>query len=147
MAIKAILLSALLALPFPDGGRVAYAQAPAPTGFAGQWRLAFKSESHSDEPEMRPAPWITFTATVVQVDSALGGAMRSDGPSGQFGCKLRDGACTAGRMRLSWDDQDWQVFEFRLDPGSMTKGSGRAEIRFSDGETHKYSFVISRSTP
>jgi hypothetical protein len=142
--MKMTFLLALVALAFSGAGRVANGQAPAPIGLAGQWRLAFTSASHSDEPEMRPAPWITFTATVVQVDSALGGAMRSDGPTGQFGCKLRDGACTAGRMRLSWDEQDWQVFEFRLDPGSMTKGSGRAEIRFSDGEVHKYTFVISR---
>jgi hypothetical protein len=40
---------------------------------------------------MKPAPWITFTATVVQLDSTLGGAMRSDGPTGQFGCRLREG--------------------------------------------------------
>lgn len=122
----------------------AYGQAPPAKGLGGEWRLAFTSESNSGEPQMQKAPWITFVATVVQVDSALGGAMRSDGLTGQFGCKLRDGACTAGRMRLSWDDQDWQVFEFRLDPGSVTEGSGRAEIRFPDGAVHKYTFVITR---
>jgi len=142
--MKVILLSALLTLAPFGRDSVAYAQSPGPSGLAGEWRLAFSSASRSDEPDMRPAPWITFTATVVQLDSTLGGAMRSDGPSGQFGCKLRDGACAAGRMRLSWDDQDWQVFEFRFDPGSTTKGSGRAEIRYSDGEVHKYTFIISR---
>ncbi|MEO8624190.1 MAG: hypothetical protein ABI625_24125, partial [bacterium] len=129
--MKVILLSALIALALTGDTSVAYGQSPVPGGLAGQWRLAFSTVSRSDEPEMRPTPWITFTATVVQVDSALGGAMRSEGPTGQFGCKLREGVCSAGRMRLSWDDQDWQVFEFRLDPGSTTKGSGRAEIRFS----------------
>ncbi len=114
------------------------------TGLAGEWKLAFTSESNSGEPGLKPAPWITFTATVVQIDSTLGGAMRSDGPTGQFGCRLREGACTAGRMRLSWDDQDWQVFQFKLDSGSTTKGVGRAEIRFADGAIHKYMFVISR---
>ena len=115
-----------------------------PTDYRGEWKLAFTSESNSGEPNLKPAPWITFTATVVQVDSTLGGAMRSDGPTGQFGCKLREGACTAGRMRLSWDEQDWQVFQFTLDSGSATKGAGRAEIRFPDGAIHTYTFVISR---
>jgi hypothetical protein len=122
---------------------VAHTQAPKP--YAGEWRLAFSTESRSGEPNLKPSPWLTFTATVVQLDSTLGGAMRSgDGPNGQFGCKLREGACKAGRMRLSWDDQDWQVFEFTLDAGSTSKGTGRAEIRFPDGATHKYTFVISR---
>ena len=120
------------------------AQAQAPTRLAGEWKLAFTSESNSGEPTLRPSPWITFTATVVQIDSTLGGAMRSDGLTGQFGCRLREGACTAGRMRLSWDEQDWQVFQFTFDPGSATKGAGRAEIRFADGAIHKYTFVISR---
>lgn len=132
-------LAVLIVVASPAQG-----QAPAPTAPGGEWRLAFTSESNSGEPQMQKAPWITFAATVVQVDSALGGAMRSDGPTGQFGCKLRDGACTAGRMRLSWDDQDWQVFEFRLDPGSATRGAGRAEIRFPDGAVHTYTFIISR---
>ncbi|MEO7454922.1 MAG: hypothetical protein ABIY52_01575 [Gemmatimonadaceae bacterium] len=124
----------------------ARAQAPVPSALAGEWRLAFSSAGSSEDPEAKPVPWITFVATVVQVGSALGGAMRTatgDGPTGQFGCKLREGACSAGRMRLSWDGQDWQVFEFRLDP-SGTKGEGRAEIRFTDGGTDKYTFVISR---
>lgn len=137
--MRSVLLSTILAC-----APLIATPAQATTGLAGEWKLAFTAESRSGEPEMKPAPWITFSATTVQVDSALGGAMRSDGPTGQFGCKLREGACTAGRMRLSWDEQDWQVFEFRLDPGSTTKGSGRAEIRFSDGATHKYTFVISR---
>lgn len=115
------------------------------TNYAGEWRLSFTSESNSGEPNLKPTPWITFTATVVQLDSTLGAAMRSDGPTGQFGCRLREGACTGGRMRLSWDDQDWQVFQFKLDSGSTTKGAGRAEIRFPDGAIHKYTFVISRS--
>lgn len=138
--MRAIVLSALFALAAFGGP----ARAQATTSIEGEWRLAFSSESNSGEPQIKPASWITFTATVVQVDSALGGAMRSDGPTGQFGCKLRDGACSAGRMRLSWDDQDWQVFEFRLDAGSTTRGTGRAEIRFPDGALHKYTFVISR---
>ena len=120
------------------------AQAQAPVAYAGEWKLAFSSESNSGEPNLKPAPWITFTATVVQVDSTLGGAIRSDGPTGQFGCRLREGECRAGRMRLSWDEQDWQVFEFKLDSGSTTRGAGRAEIRFADGAIHKYTFVISR---
>lgn len=137
--MKRIVLSALGALVYAG---VAHAQAPA--RLDGAWKLAFTSESQSGEPNMRPAPWITFTATVVQIDSTLGGAMRSDGPTGQFGCRLREDVCTAGRMRLSWDDQDWQVFQFKLDSGSTTKGAGRAEIRFADGAIHKYTFVISR---
>ena len=118
--------------------------AQSPADYRGEWKLAFTSESSSSEPNLKPAPWITFTATVVQVDSTIGGAMRSDGPSGQFGCRLREGACTAGRMRLSWDDQEWQVFHFKLESGSATKGAGRAEIRYPDGQIHKYTFVISR---
>ena len=138
VAMKVWVLLALLA------ASSAHAQAAPAKGLDGQWQLAFTSERDSGDPALKKAPWITFAATVVQVDSALGGAMRSDGPSGQFGCKLRAGACTAGRMRLSWDDQDWQVFEFHLDPGSATRGSGRAEIRFPDGAVHTYTFVISR---
>ena len=122
--------------------RTAHAQSTG--GYAGEWTLAFASESRSGEPNLKPSPWITFTATVVQVDSTLGGAMRSDGLTGQFGCRLRGGACTAGRMRLSWDDQDWQLFEFTLDAGSTSNGAGRAEIRFPDGVVHRYTFVISR---
>lgn len=136
--------SVLLFLASTAFSNSAHGQALTQRELGGEWRLAFTSEGNSSEPQLQKAPWITFAATVVQVDSALGGAMRSDGPTGQFGCKLREGACTAGRMRLSWDDQDWQVFEFRLDPGSPTKGLGRAEIRFPDGAVHKYRFVISR---
>lgn len=119
-------------------------QASARAGLAGEWKLAFSSESRTGEPTLKPAPWLTFTTTVVQIDSTLGGAMRSDGPTGQFGCKLRGDECTAGRMRLSWDEQDWQLFEFKLDAGSITRGSGRAEIRFPDGAVHRYTFVMSR---
>lgn len=119
-------------------------QAQTPSVYAGEWKLAFTSESRSGEPNFKPSPWLTFTATVVQVDSTLGGAMRSDGPTGQFGCRLRGNECTAGRMRLSWDDQDWQVFQFTWDAGSTSKGAGRAAIRFPDGSEHTYTFVISR---
>ena len=137
--MKRLLLSLLGTLCCAD-----VAQGQGATGYVGEWKLAFSSESRSGEPPTKPTPWLTFTATVVQVDSALGGAMRSDGLTGQFGCKLRAGACTAGRMRLSWDEQDWQVFEFSLEAGSTTKGSGRAEIRFPDGAVHKYTFVMTR---
>jgi hypothetical protein len=137
---KCVWLAALL-LP---GGRAASAQA-SPADLAGEWRLEFRFEGNSADPASRPAPWLTFTATVVQVDSGVGGAMRSDGPSGQFGCKRRgDDVCSAGRMRLSWDEQDWQVFEFRLTPGAPEKGTGRAEIRFPNGATDKYSFTMTR---
>ena len=139
--MRVMFLFALIALA--TTGRPASAQVP--KSLAGEWRLAFSAESNSGDPLLKPAPWITFAATIVQVDSVLGGAMRSDGPTGQFGCKLRDGACSTGRMRLSWDDQDWQVFEFHLDAGSTTSGNGRAEIRFPDGAVHKYTFIISRS--
>lgn len=115
------------------------------TGLAGEWRLEFRSEPNPADPASRATPWITFDATVVQVDSAMGGAMRSTGPSGQFGCKRRgDDVCASGRMRLSWDEQDWQLFEFRLDPGSTDKGTGRAEIRFPTGQTDKYTFTMVR---
>lgn len=137
--MKRILCTSIAALVLAGTARAQTAKA-----FAGEWKLAFTQQSNSGEPNMKPTPWMTFTATVVQVDSVIGGAMRSDGPSGQFGCRLREGACSAGRMRLSWDDQDWQVFEFRLDPASTTKGTGRAEIRFPDGTIHKYTFVMSR---
>ncbi|MES2177124.1 MAG: hypothetical protein V4550_04600 [Gemmatimonadota bacterium] len=136
-----ILLSAVLLL---QSASLAQAQAAQPSKLAGEWKLAFSVVSKTEEPEMKPPPWITFTATVVQVDSALGGAMRSNGPTGQFGCKLRSDVCAAGRMRLSWDEQDWQVFEFRFEPGSVTKGTGRAEIRFPDGSVDKYTFVMTR---
>ena len=60
-------------------------------------------------------------------------------------CKRRgDDVCAAGRMRLSWDEQDWQTFEFRLTPGSTDKGSGRAEIRFPTGQTDRYTFTMTR---
>lgn len=125
-------------------GRPSVAQSATPN-LAGEWRLEFKFESNSADPASRPAPWLTFIATVVQVDSGVGGAMRSDGPSGQFGCKRRgDDVCSAGRMRLSWDEQDWQVFEFRLTSGTPDKGTGRAEIRFPNGATDKYSFTMVR---
>jgi hypothetical protein len=135
-------MCATLLFASPAPAQSAPAQSPA--GFAGEWTLAFAVESRSGEPNLKPTPWMTFTATVVQVDSALGGSMRSDGPSGQFGCKLRAGGCTAGRMRLSWDEQDWQLFEFALDAGSTTKGKGKAEIRFPDGSVHRYSFVLAK---
>ena len=115
------------------------------TNLAGEWKLEFRSAGTSADLQARPAPWLTFTATVVQLDSTVGAAMRSDGPSGQFGCKRRvPDVCTAGRMRLSWDEQDWQTFEFQLTPGSVDKGSGRAEIRFPTGQTDRYTFVMTR---
>lgn len=133
---------------------VASAQSPAQSpaqssgNWAGEWTLAFSAVSRSGDgaprSDAKPTPWLTFTAFVVQVDSTLGGAMRSDGPTGQFGCRLRAGSCAAGRMRLSWDQQDWQVFEFTLDSGSSTAGTGRAEIRFPDGGVDRYTFMISR---
>ena len=120
-------------------------RAQAATNIAGEWKLEFRSEGNSADPQARPAPWLTFTATVVQVDSAVGGAMRSSGPSGQFGCKRRGAdACSAGRMRLSWDEQDWQVFECHLTPGRTDTGAGRAEIRFPNGQTDRYTFTMSR---
>ena len=123
----------------------AQAQAqPSSAVYGGEWTLAFTVEGRTGEPNLKPSPWMTFSATLVQVDSAVGGAMRSDGPSGQFGCRLRAGACSAGRMRLSWDEQDWQLFEFALDAGSTTKGKGKAEIRFPDGSVHRYSFVMAK---
>jgi hypothetical protein len=148
--MKRILLSAIGALlctsiaQAQTAAQPASVQPSARAGFAGEWTLAFSSQSRTGEPNLKPSPWLTFTATVVQVDSTLGGAMRSDGPTGQFGCRLRGDECTAGRMRLSWDDQEWQVFQFTLDPGSTTRGSGRAEIRFPDGSVHTYTFVLSR---
>jgi hypothetical protein len=148
--MKRILLSAIGALLCAS---VAQAQTAPPAsalnsaraGFAGEWKLAFSAQSRTGEPNLKPSPWLTFTATVVKVDSTLGGAMRSDGPTGQFGCRLRGDECTAGRMRLSWDDQEWQVFQFKMEAGSTTKGSGRAEIRFPDGSVHTYTFVLSRT--
>lgn len=117
----------------------------AETNLAGDWKLEFRSAGSSADPQARPAPWLTFTATLVQLDSTVGAAMRSDGPSGQFGCKRRGSdACRAGRMRLSWDEQDWQTFEFQLTPGSTDKGTGRAEIRFATGQTDRYTFVMTR---
>ena len=71
--MKRIVLSAMCMLAVAG-----IAQAQAPTRLAGEWKLAFTSESNSGEPTLRPSPWITFTATVVQIDSTLGGAMRSD---------------------------------------------------------------------
>ena len=120
------------------------ADAQASPKVVGEWKLAFFTESRSGEPNLKPSPWLTFTATVVQIDSTLGGALRSDGPTGQFGCKLRNDVCSAGRMRLSWDDQDWQLFQFTMDAGSTTKGSGRAEIRFADGTADRYTFVLTK---
>lgn len=118
-------------------------QAQTPSRYAGEWRIAFTTQSRTGEPDLKPSPWLTFSATVVQVDSALGGAMRSDGPTGQFGCKLRGDACVAGRMRLSWDQQDWQHFEVTFDAASTARGS--AEIRFPDGSVHRYTFTMTRS--
>ena len=126
------------------GGHAAFAQR-AETNLTGEWKLEFRSAGSSADPQARPTPWLTFTATLVQLDSTVGAAMRSDGPSGQFGCKRRaDDACSVGRMRLGWDEQDWQTFEFQLTPGSSDKGSGRAEIRFPTGQTDRYTFVMSR---
>ncbi|MBC8089863.1 MAG: hypothetical protein H7Z40_21595 [Phycisphaerae bacterium] len=91
----AIIVGALI------GGRTLLAQ-PAVPNLAGEWRLEFSTVANAADPASRPARWLTFTATLVQVDSGVGGAMRSDGPSGQFGCKRRgNDVCTAGRMRLS----------------------------------------------
>lgn len=142
--------SLLLASAFAAGGQEVNAQSAdasrsAVTNLAGEWRLEFRFESNSTDPAARPAPWLNFTATVVQVDSGVGGSMRSDGPSGQFGCKRRgDDVCAAGRMRLSWDEQDWQVFEFKLATGEKDRGSGKAEIRFPNGATDRYSFTMVR---
>lgn len=136
-------LALVLAVGF-GAARSAPAQA-APVSLEGEWRLEFRSEPNPADPAARPAPWLTFTATVVQVDSGVGGAMRSTGPTGQFGCKRRgEDVCAGGRMRLSWDEQEWQTFEFRLTPGSRDTGSGRAEIRFPNGATDRYTFVMSR---
>ena len=114
-----------------------------PASLAGEWRLEFRSVPSATDSSVKSAPWLNFTATLVQVDSTIGGAMRSDGPSGQFGCKRRSAdVCEAGRMRLSWDEQDWQLFEFHLTPGDQSKGSGKAEIRFPTGATDRYSFTM-----
>lgn len=149
-AVRLVLpLVATLSALNTAGAQTAGAQQPsAPSAtpvLGGEWRLEFRSEANPADPSSRATPWLTFDATVVQVDSALGGAMRSTGPSGQFGCKRRgDDVCASGRMRLSWDEQDWQVFEFRLNSGSTDKGTGRAEIRFPTGQTDKYTFTMVR---
>jgi hypothetical protein len=109
--------------------------AQAPAGYAGSG-LAFTSESRTGEPTW-PAPRLTFHGRAV--DSTLSGAMRSDRT-----VWLPTPGDTAGRMRLSWDEQDWQVFQFALDSGSTTRGTGRAELRFPDGAVHTYTFVITR---
>lgn len=141
---KQWLSALLLPLALFAGGRPSLAQRPETT-LAGEWKLEFRSAGNSADPQARTAPWLTFYATMVQVDSVIGAAMRSDGPTGQFGCKRRgDDACSAGRMRLSWDEQDWQVFEFQLTPGATDKGSGRAEIRFPTGQTDRYTFTMTR---
>lgn len=117
----------------------------APVDLSGEWRLEFRSVPSTTDSSVKSAPWLNFTVTMVQVDSAIGGAMRSDGPSGQFGCKRRgNDVCEAGRMRLSWDEQDWQLFEFRLTPGDSNKGEGKAEIRFPTGATDRYAFTMVR---
>lgn len=119
---------------------------PARAGLAGEWTLEFQTVPPADEPRARPAKWLTFSTTLVEVDSTVGGAMQAPGgPTGQFGCRRRSElGCEAGRMRLSWDEQDWQLFEFRLDPGSSTHGTGRAEIRFPTGATDRYTFTMTR---
>jgi len=137
--MKRLLFSAIN-LAFAFGGLEA--QTTPPSRYAGEWKIAFTTESRTGEPNLKPSPWLAFTATVVQVDSALGGAMRSDGPTGQFGCKLRGDACVEGRMRLSWDAQDWQLFEVSFDGGSTARGA--AEIRFPDGSVHRYTFAMTR---
>lgn len=137
-----------LALAWACGSLIpasAGAQTAAPS-IAGEWRLEFRSAGSSADPEAKPTPWLTFDAMVVQVDSGVGGSMRSTGPTGQFGCKRRsETECAGGRMRLSWDEQDWQTFEFKLTPGSMDKGTGRAEIRFPTGQTDRYTFTMTRT--
>ncbi|MEO7998630.1 MAG: hypothetical protein ABI852_14370 [Gemmatimonadaceae bacterium] len=138
--ISSLLLSAAAVF----GTQAAHAQSAA-TNLAGEWRFEFRSEPSPTDPAVKSAPWLNFTVTLVQVDSTIGGAMRSDGPSGQFGCKRRgDDVCSAGRMRLSWDEQDWQTFEFKLTPGEKDKGAGKAEIRFPTGATDRYSFTMVR---
>lgn len=142
--MRALCRLALLVLCAVGGAQPAHAQKPS-NPFEGEWRLEFRTEANPADPASRPAPWLTFTATVVQVDSGVGGAMRSTGPTGQFGCKRRGyDVCAAGRMRLSWDEQEWQTFEFRLLPESRDKGTGRAEIRFPTGATDKYTFTMTR---
>jgi len=146
-------LLAALAIAGGGGAREAHAQATAgqpkvetpAVAIAGEWRLDFRFESNSAQPADPPAAWITFDATVKQAGDTVTATLQSDGPTGQASCVFRDGLCRDGRMRLSWDEQDWQVFEFGLAPQSTTKGSGRAEIRFPDGERHRYSFVMTRA--
>lgn len=144
LAERAVCL-ALLTVAWGSVATSASAQGATPS-LAGEWRLEFRSAGSSADPDAKPAPWLTFDAVVVQIDSGVGGAMRSSGPTGQFGCKRRsDTECAAGRMRLSWDEQDWQTFEFKLTPGSVDKGTGRAEIRFPTGQTDRYTFTMSRT--
>ena len=120
---------------------VAPVQRSSAQSLAGEWKLDFRFVGRTSEPDAKPSPWLSFTAMVVQADSGLGATMRSSGPTGLFGCKLVGSSCS-GRMRLSWDEQDWQVFTFELAPGSRTSGTGRAEIRFPDGNTDRYTFTI-----
>lgn len=129
---------------FAVSTRASHAQPPK-VDVAGVWRLEFRSVANPADPQSRSTPWMTFTATLVQVDSTIGASMTSNGPSGQFGCKRRgDDTCTAGRMRLSWDEQDWQTFEFQLNADDKTKGAGKAEIRFPTGQTDRYTFTMTR---
>ena len=151
LSIRSGFLLAALAIAGSGDARDAHAQAAAgqpkveTPAVAGEWRLDFRFESNSAQPADPPAAWITFDATVKQVGDTVTATLQSDGPTGQASCVFRDGLCRDGRMRLSWDEQDWQVFEFGLAPQSTTKGSGRAEIRFPDGERHRYSFVMTRA--
>jgi hypothetical protein len=150
--MRIVLLLAALAIAGATGPRRALAQAggqqvgakPTVVDISGEWRLAFRFESNSAQPADTPAPWITFDAVVKQVGDSVTATLQSDGPTGQFSCTFRDGVCTNGKMRLSWDAQDWQVFELTLAPESTTKGAGRAEIRFPDGERHRYTFVLTK---
>lgn len=122
------------------------AQVKPPISLEGQWRLEFRSEPGPADPTAKPTSWLTFNTVVVQVDSGVGGAMQSTGPTGQFACKRRgDDVCAGGRMRLSWDDQEWQVFEFKLTPGDPNRGAGKAEIRFPTGQTDRYTFTMVRN--
>ncbi|MEP6832465.1 MAG: hypothetical protein ABJB74_03685 [Gemmatimonas sp.] len=142
---KKIWMSAVLAAATMSIGAWTSGVLRAETSLAGDWKLEFRTTPNPADLQSKTAPWLTFIATLVQVDSAIGASMRSDGPSGQFGCKRRaDDACSAGKMRLSWDEQDWQLFEFQLTPGSTDKGTGRAEIRFPTGQTDRYTFTMTR---
>lgn len=145
VALRSAILKCTCALATLGGIGAPIASAQTAPPLAGEWRLEFRSEPSPTDSAVKSAPWLNFTAVVVQVDSAIGGSMRSDGPTGQFGCKRRGSEeCSAGRMRLSWDEQDWQVFEFKLTPGATDRGTGKAEIRFPNGSIDRYSFTMTR---